>query len=386
MSITPGLGSGAVAAPTDTHLWAENFERDLKDVLSLQDEVARDIASKINVKLTPQERTRLVSARRVNPEAHELYLKGRYYWSKRTREALKKSLYYFQRAIERDSNYALAYAGLAESYGLSGAREYAVFPPKEAYPKAKAAAIRALELDSTLAEPHASLALSKTLFDWDWQDAEQEYKQAIELNPGYADAHHWYALYLTIIGQRREAIAEDKKAESLDPLSLIISADVGLEALGPAGLYDQEMEQCRKTLEMDANFAQAHACLADSYERKGMYKEANVEFQKATSLSGGNPVYLSAVGYTHALAGRRDEALQILNELKARSKREYVAPYAFCALYTTLGDKNQALAWLERAYEERTDMIPELKTWRVYDPLRSDPRVQELLRRIGLPP
>jgi tetratricopeptide (TPR) repeat protein len=188
------------------------------------------------------------------------------------------------------------------------------------------------------------------------------------------------------MGRPAEAIAEDKKAESLDALSLIISADLGLEALGPTGLYDQEMEQCRKTLEMDPNFAQVHACLADSYERKGMYKEASAEFRRATNLSGGNPVYPSAVGYTHALAGTRDEALKILSELKARSKREYVVPYAFCALYTALGDNNQAFAWFKRAYEERTDMILELKMWRVYDPLRSDPRYQELVRRVGLPP
>jgi TolB-like protein/DNA-binding winged helix-turn-helix (wHTH) protein/Tfp pilus assembly protein PilF len=375
-----------IEASTDTHLWADNFERDLKDVLRLQDEVALEIASEIKVKVTPQEQTRLASARPVNPEAHELYLKGRYYWNKRTPKTLKKSLEYFQQAIEKDSSYAPAYAGVAASYAMLGAGAYQVLPAKEAYPKAEAAARRALELDSTLAEAHASLAWSKMVFDWDWQGAEREYKQAIQIDPGYANAHHWFALYLSEMGRHTEAIAEDRTAESLDPLSLIISADLGKEALGPAGLYDQEMEQCRKTLEMDPNFAEAHHCLADSYRNKRMYKEAVAEFQKAVNLSKDDLTYLALLGNAYGLAGERGEATKILNELKARSKHEYVSPDNFCDLYVALGDKDRAFAWLERAYEEHTDAISGLKLWRKYDPLRSDPRYQELLRRVGLPP
>jgi TolB-like protein/Tfp pilus assembly protein PilF len=375
-----------IQAATDKHLWAESYERDLRDVLSLQDEVARAIASEIKVKLTPQEQTRLASARPVNPEAHGLYLKGRYYWNKRTPETLKKSLEYFQQAIEKDPGYAPAYAGLADSYDMLGAGSYRVLPPKEAYPKAEAAAMKALELDSTLAEAHTSLGWSKWVFDWDWQGAEREYKQAIELNPNYANAHHWYAGYLLDMGRYTEAIGEDRKAESLDPLSLIISADLGDEALGPAGLYDQEMEQCRKTLEMDPNFAQAHMCLADSYVRKGMHKEAIAEFEKAIELSAGSLVYVSALGSTYARAGRRDDAIKILNELKARSKQGFVAPDNFASIYAGLGDKDQAFAWLEKAYEERTDAIIGVSAEPWFDPLRSDPRFQELLRRVGLPP
>ncbi len=375
-----------IQAATDRHLWAETYDRDLRDVLALQDEVARAIASEIKVKLTPQEQTRLASARQVNPEAHELYLKGRYYWNKRTPDTLKKSLEYFEQAIEKDPSYAPAYAGLADSYDMLAAGSYAVLPPKQAYPRAEAAAMKALQLDSTLAEAHTSLAWAKIFFDWDWQGAEREFTQAIELNPGYANAHHWYALYLTIMGHHSEAIAEDRKAESLDPLSLIISADLAMEALGPAGMYDQEMEQCRKTLEMDPSFPLAHACLCDSYKNKRMYKEAVAEMQKAIDLSGGSVVWVSALAHTYALAGRRDEATKILNELKARSKREFVSPILFAYIYAGLGDKDQAFAWLEKAYEERSDVVGGLKVGRQLDPLRSDPRFQDLLRRMNFPP
>ncbi len=374
-----------VHAATDTHLWAESYERDLRDVLALQDEVARAIASEIRVKLTPQEQARLMSARPVNPEAHELYLKGRYYWNKRTPETLKKSFEYFQQAIEKDPSYALAYAGLADAYLMLGAGEYAVLPPKEAFPKGESAAMKALELDSTLAEAHSTLGYSKDVFDWDWQGAEREFKQAIEFNPNYANAHHWYAGHLTQMGRHAEAIAEARKAESLDPLSLIISADVAMEALAPAGMYDQAMQQCRKTLEMDPNFAVAHACLSRSYEHKGMHKEAIAEIQNAVNLSGGSLVWVAALGRAYALAGRRDEAIKILNELKARSKREFVPPAGFVGIYAALGDKDQAFAWLEKAYQERSDIIPALKL-PVFDPLRSDPRFQDLLRRVRLPP
>jgi len=216
-----------IHASTDTHLWADSFERDLKEVLALQDEVARDIASQIKVKLTPQEQTRLASAHPVNPEAHQLYLLGRYYWNKRTPETLRKSLQYFHQAIGKDPGYALAYAGLADAYLVSQAGVYGVLPSKEAYPKAQTAAMKALELDSTLAEAHTSLAWCKLVFNLDPQGAEQEYKRAIELNPGYAVGHQLYAGYLSRMGRHTEAIAEDRKAENLDPLSLIISQHLG---------------------------------------------------------------------------------------------------------------------------------------------------------------
>jgi eukaryotic-like serine/threonine-protein kinase len=375
-----------IHASSDTHLWADNFERDMKDVLALQDEVARDIANKIQVKLTPQEQARLTSARPVDPEAHELYLKGRYYWSKRTPDALRKSLEYFQQAVEKDTGYPLAYAGLADCYDMMAAGNYSILPSKEAYPKAEAAARKALELDNTLAEAHTSLAWSKLTFDWDWQGAEREFKQAIELNPGYANAHHWYALYLTIMGRHTEAIAEDRRAESLDPFSLIISTDLGFQALGAAGLYDQEIEQCRKTLEMDPNFANAYNCLADGYLHKRMYKEAIAEIQKAVELSGQSTLWVSTLASTYGRAGRRDEAIKILNQLKARSKREFVSPDLFALVYSGLGDKGQAFVWLEKAYVDRAITLFHLKFSPLYACLRPDPRYADLLRRIGLAP
>jgi eukaryotic-like serine/threonine-protein kinase len=375
-----------IEGSTDKNLWAETYQRDLRSVLALQGEIASAIADKVRAAVTPTERTRLASAQAVDPEAHELYLKGRYYWNKRTPETLKKSLEYFREAVEKDPSYASAYSGLADAYVISGAGNYRVLTPKEAFPKAEAAAMKALELDCTLAEPHASLAWSKMAYDWDWQGAEEEFKQAIELNPNYANAHHWYALFLTVIGKHPQAIAEDEKAASLDPLSLIISSDLGSEALGPAGLYDEEIAQCRKTLEMDPNFAEAHRCVADGYEHKGMYKEAVAELQNAIALSKGNLVYLSSLGYAYSREGRRDETLRILNQLKARSKHEFVAADLFASLYAGLGEKEKALASLEKAYGERDIAMVRLKCGPELDSLRSDPRFQDLLRRMNFPP
>ena len=372
-------------APADRHLWAQTYERNLGDVLSLQDDVARAIVSQINIKLTPKEHARLTGSRPVNPQALDLYLKGRYYWNKRTPEALKKSLECFQQAIERDPNYAPAYAGLADSYAMLAAGFYAVLPPREAYPKAEAAATKALQLDGTLAEAHATLAWSKVFFDWDWQGGEREFKRAIELNPGNANAHHWYAVFLTIMGRHSEAISEDRKAESLNPLSLIISADLAMQAFGPAGLYDQEMEQCRKTLEMNASFPIAHACLSDSYKHKRMYDEAATEMREAIDLSGGSVVWVSALAQIYALAGKRIEAMKILNELNVRSKQEYVSPDLFAEIYASLGENDRAFAWIEKGYEERSDLVGGLKAGRQLDPLRSDPRYQVLLRRMNFP-
>jgi serine/threonine-protein kinase len=383
------ISAQLLEAPRDRHLWAKSYERDLGDVLALQDEVAHAIANEIRVELTPTESAHLTTPRHVDPEAFELYLKGRYYWNKRTRDGLTKSLAYFQQTVEKDPTYALAYAGLADSYLMLGAGAYGVLPPKEAIPKAEAAANKALELDNTLAEAHSTLGYAKWYFDWDLHGAEQQFKQAIALNPGYANAHHWYAGYLGQIGRYAEAIAEDRKAESLDPLSLIISADVAGETLIPAGLYDQAVEQCRKTLEMDPNFPAAHWHLGTAYLRKGTYNEAFAEIQKAIDLSGGNAVLVSRLGVAYALAGRRDDAVKIVNQLHTRSKREYVPTSAFVYIYAALGDQDQAFAWLEKAYQERSDAILGLRNPNPapgFDSLRSDPRYQELLRRAGLLP
>jgi len=372
-----------IHASTDRHLWAETYDRDLRDILTVESEVAQTIANEVRIKLTPQEQAGLASAPPVSPEVRELYLKGRYYWNKRTPETAKKSLDYFQRAIEKDPGYAPAYSALADSYVVLGA--YKVLPPKLAYPKAEAAAMRALEADNRLGEAHAALGVSKMLFDWNWDGAEREFKQAIELSPNYANAYHWYALYLSRMGRHTEAITAARKAESLDPLSLVNSADLGRDALGPAGLYEQELQQCRKTLEMDPNFASAHVCLADSYRRKGMYKEAIAELQRANETSGGGLTLAPALGSAFARAGRRDEAIKILNQLEARSKREFVPASSFAIMYGALGQRDQAFLWLEKGYEEHDTEMLNLRSSPEFDPLRSDARFEDLVRRMNLP-
>ncbi|PYX08604.1 MAG: hypothetical protein DMG85_10290 [Acidobacteria bacterium] len=315
----------------------------------------------------------------VNPEAYEAYLKGRYFWNKRTADGLKKAIDYFNQAIEKDPNYAQAYTGLADSYALLGDWEYGILAPKEAFPRAKAAATKALELDNTLGEAHTSLAFSLDLFDWDWAAAEREFRRAIELNPGYATAHHWYAWHLSEMGRNREAIAEMRKAQNLDPLSLIISADVA-EILLVAHSYDQAIEQSRKTIDMDPNFAVAHYELGQALVQKHMYKEAIAELQKAIELSGGSTTCTSNLAFAYAASGRRKEAVKILSDLKNRSKQN---ASEIALMYVGLDEKDQAMTWLEKAYEQRFN--PSILLRPAFDPLRSDPRFQNLVRRIGLP-
>ena len=372
-----------IHAPTDTHLWAESYERDLRDVLALQDDVARAIASQIRIKLTPQEQVRLASARPVNPEAHEAYLKGRYFWNKRTEEGLKKSLEYFQKAIDVDPNYALGYAGLADSYGILGNNGH--LPPRETHPKAKAAALKALELNDNVAEAHSTLAAVMEEYDFDWAGAEKQHKRAIELNPNCATAHHYYAWHLAHRERVEESITEIKRAQELDPLSLIINMNVG-RMLYYGRRYDEAIEQYRKTLEMDPNLPWAHYLLGVAYEQKGMHGESIAELQKAVSPSEINTIRLAALARAYALDGRRSKALKILHQLKELSKRRYVQPVFVALIYEALGDKDRAFLWLEKAYQDRSVNVPALRTDARFDSLRSDPRFQDLLRRIGLPP
>jgi serine/threonine protein kinase/tetratricopeptide (TPR) repeat protein len=372
-----------IDAATDQHLWAESYERDLRDVLSLQGEVARAIANDIQVKLTPQEQARLVSARSVDPEAYQLYLKGRFYWNKRTEAGLKKGIEYFHQAIDLDPNYALAYAGIADCYSLLGWDLFGPLPPREALPIAKAAARKALETDDSLAEAHNSLAWTKLAFDWDWTGAEREFKRAIELNPGYAITHHWYAECLAGMGRYAEALAEIRQAQELDPLSLIISSIVGW-VLYFDRKNDQAIAEFRKTLELDPNFWVAHWTLGRAYEQKAMFTEAIAEIQKAIDFSGSSPLSFAALGHTYAVSGRRAEAERVLNQLKGSSKQTYISPYGIAAIHAGLGEKDQAFLWLEKAYEERSGWLIWLRAEPGSDPLRSDPRFQDLLRRIGL--
>jgi len=371
-----------IEASTDKHLWSQSYEGELRDTLALQSRVASAIADQIRINLTPREQAALKNVKVVNPEAYESYLKGRYFWNKRTADGLKAALAYFKQAIEEDPKYAKAYSGLADTYALLGDWQYAVMTPKEAFPEAKAAAIHALELDNTLGEAHNSLAFVLDGFDWDLDAGGREFQRAIELNPGYATAHHWYAWHLTLLGRFDEALAEMRKAENLDPLSLIINADLA-ELLGLAHSYDDSIRQSLKTIEMDPNFALAHNQLAQAYLQKHMYAEAVAELQKAVELSRDSPTCIANLARAYVASGKREEAVKLLNTLKKRSTTGYSNASEIAMIYASLGDTDQAMNWLEKGFEERFN--PGVLLRPGFDPLRSDPRFQNLLRRIGLP-
>lgn len=372
-----------IEVPEDRHLWAEAYEGDLQDVLGLQDQVAKAIAGEIRVKLTPQEQTQLTNARRVDPQAQDAYLTGRYYWNRRTTEAMRKSCDYFQAAIAKDRTYAVAYAGLADCYNVLGYYNYRL--PSETFALGKAAAQKALEIDDGQAEAHASLAYAKQYYDFDWTGAEQEYKRAIELNPNYATAHHWYSLYLSEAGRLEEAKAEIRRALELDPLSPIISNTIGCIYFRNRE-YDQGMQQLLRLLDADPDFVAAHDMLGQVYTQKGMYDTAIGEFQKARTLDPADtPKMLLAIGRAHALAGRKAEAEKMLQEVTTISKQKYVPAYYMAQFYSCMGQKDIAFEWLNRALERRDRSLTSLGFDPQLDSLRSDPRFAELLRRVGLP-
>jgi serine/threonine-protein kinase len=368
----------------NSHLWGEQYNRKLADILAVQGEISQEIYNKLRLRLTGEEKTRLAKRPTENIEAYQLYLKGRYYWNKRTEEGFHRAIEYFSEATEKDHNYALAHAGLADSYILLGA--YALVSPKEAYPKAQEAATRALELDDTLGQAHTALAMVKEDYDSDWSGSEREFKRAIELNPGYATAHQWYSEFLSGLGRHEEALAEIKRAQQLDPVSLVINTISGKILLN-AGQDDSAIAQLRKTLEMDPNFAYAHSILGGAYVRKEEFVEAITEFQRATTLSPNITQYKGGLGHAYARAGRSVEARKLLDELKEHSKRSYVSWGIFAIIYAGLGEKDQAFACLEKAHEQRASLLLGRENpTPLLDPLRSDPRFQDLLRRMGLPP
>jgi eukaryotic-like serine/threonine-protein kinase len=369
-----------IHAQTDRHLWAESYDRELKDVLVLQDDVARAIANQIKVTLTPQDETRLASARSVSPEAYEAYLRGRYYWSKRTVEGIKKASDYFHQAIEKDPNYGLAYSGLADCN--SGLAWHGFISPAEALPKAKAAALKAIEIDPQSGEAHASLALVLH-HQWDWAGAEREFNRALELNPNYAHAHHWYADYLSVRGRHEEALVEAKRAFELDPLSPMINTWLGLRYY-LARRYDEAIEQGRKTLEFEPSFAPAQVVLGQAYRQKGMHDEAISELKSATSRSEPSPLYMAQLGVAYAAAGKNAEALTLIDQLQRIARRNYVSSYGMAQIYAAMGDKQQALNWLQTAYDERAVWTAYINVDPVLDALRSEPRFQDLLRRMFL--
>ena len=370
-----------IRATTDQHLWAQSYERDLQDVLALQDEVAYAITQQIEGRLSQKNEERRGNLRPVNPEAYEAYLKGRYFWNKRDRNSLDKSLGYFNEAIAKDPNYALAYAGLADVY-LVLDPDWGI-ESKEVNEKAKAAAQKALTIDDSLAEAHTSLA---TIYhnEWNWQAAEREFKRASELNPSYATAHHWYSIYLATVGRFDESVKEATKAAELDPLSLIISASLG-NRLNEARRYEDAANQCHKTLEMDPNFGLAHLCIGISYVNVGQFKEGISELQKGTELLPGDPYSMEQLGIAYALSGDRARAREVLSKLRDPSRR-YLPAYSIAMVYAGLADKEQTISWLNRGYEEKNDDMIYMKIEPALDPFRSDPRIQDLIRRVGFPP
>jgi len=368
-----------VQVSDQTEVWSESYESSEGDVLALQSEVARAIAQQIQLKLTPQEQARLATSQPINPKAHEAYLLGRHFWSTRSDEGLQKSIQSFEQAIALDPNYAPAYAGLADSYFSSSF--WGLMPAKQAIPKASAAAARAVELDPTLAEAHGSLALVR-LWENDLKAAEREFQQALELNPGYAQGRMRYGDLLIRTGRPEDAVAEMGRALELDPLSLMVNNATGWH-LYLARRYDEAIAQFKKALELDPGFALAHYDLGRVYEQKGMYEQAISEFQKAKELSPETPYILAGLGHCYGVMGRRGEAHKLLEELKALSKRRHVKSLDIAFVHLGLGDREQALEGLERAAAEREGWIGYLNADPIYDPLRSDPRFQSLVRRAG---
>ncbi len=369
-----------VDTATDRHLWAETYERDVGDILSLQSEVAQAIAGEIQVTITPQEVARFARRSAVDPDAYQAYLKGRYHWEKRSEEGLKKAQHFFQEAIDRDPAYAPAYAGLADYYITLG--NFNLADSHEVYPKAKAAALRGLEMDPSSAEAYTSLGSVKGSYEWDREGAERDFRHAIALDPNYANAHHWFADHLVSLGRFDEGMAEIARAQSLDPLSLVMSADAG-GYLFYAGRYDAAVASVRKTLDLDSSFAPSYRQLGGILEQMGKFEEAIEVFEKAKEVSGSATYSLTALAHTYALSGRREEALKMLAELDELAKRKYVSPYSLAAVHVALGDVDRAFAYLDRAVQAHDRALIWIKVAPRFKPIRSDPRFSTILRTIG---
>jgi len=372
-----------VQVSTDHHLWADTYESQMGDVLALQNRVSAAIVNEIRINLTPEERERLAKTPAVAPEAYENYLKGLYYWNKRSDENLTRAIGYFERATQLDPNYALAYAGLSDCYAIISAEIFGTMPASEAAPKARAAAVRALELDPTLAEAQTSLATEKFNYEWDWSGAAQGFERAIGLNPSYATAYQRYSLYLIAMGRAQDSFAQIQKARALDPLSLSINFSLGWR-LYMARQYDAAITQLKDTLEMDPSYELPHLVAGQAYEQKGNYALAIPELRKAVELSRGTPLMVSALAHAYARSGNRAEAEKLLAQLQAKSMNQYVSPYYFAIVCVGLGRTEEALDWLERAVEERTPWLPELKVDPNWDRVRSQPRFIAIMKKIGL--
>jgi TolB-like protein/DNA-binding winged helix-turn-helix (wHTH) protein/Tfp pilus assembly protein PilF len=367
-----------------SQVWAETYERPFRDVLILQSEVAETVAHTIAVTLTPGAQARLARARPVRAEAYQDYLRGRFFWNRRTEGALRQALGYFQKAIAADPGYAPAYSGVADSYLSLGASSIVGgLPPRQAMPQAKAAALKALQIDDALAEAHTSLAMVHLLYDWDSAACEKEFRRALELDPNYTAAHHWYSHYLLALGRTEESLAESKRALELEPLQLVVGIHLGWHYLY-ARQYDQAIAQFRQTLELDPAFPQTQRYAAWAYLQKGMHSEAIAALRAALSGLERDPEIEGELGHALAVAGRRADALVMLEGLAHLSASRYVSPYSVALVHAGLGDRDQALTWLDKAYAERSDYMPYLRLEPMLDGLRSDHRFAALVGRVGL--
>lgn len=364
-------------------LWGQTFDEQFTNIFAVQDQISEQVARALTSSLSSEQKLLLTKRHTENSEAYQLYLKGRYFWNKRTVEGLKKGIRYFNEAVEKDPSYSLAYAGLADSYSLLG--DYEGLPPQQVYPQAKQAAMQALELDEQLAEAHAALAFISAAYDWDWAGAEREYRRAIELNPNYETAHQWYAEYLSAMGRHREAIAEIRRAREANPVSLIVNA-VEAWVLYFAREYDQAIAEGQKVVEMDPQFAEVYEYLKRCYDQKGMYREAIAARQTRRKLLGYDVKESAALREASATTSARVYWQKRLDQEVEESKREPSTAFDMAEIFAQLGQKDQAFSWLERAYEERSFFMMYLKVAPNLDPLRSDPRFADLLRRVGHAP
>jgi TolB-like protein/Tfp pilus assembly protein PilF len=369
-------------APTDTHLWAESYDRDLRDVLALQSEVAQAIAREIRIKLTPVDQARFAEARPVVPEAYEAYLKGLYHWNKRNKEDLKKGIHWFQQAIAKDPTYSPAHLGLADCLSVLGWGGFVA--PDEGCGRAKRLLPEALEMDHASGEAHASLGFATMLYDYDFTTAETEFERSIELSPRYATAHHWFGLYLALMGRFEEGYTEIKRAIRLDPHSAQIRVTLGF-VFSCWRRYDQAIEQYERALEMDPNFLWAHCNMGFTYVDQSKYDRGIAAGRRAVELSQGAMSMIALLGYEYAVAGRLAEARKTLEQLREISKQQYVTSYVVARIYAVLREADEALHWLGTAYQERAAWMVLLKVDHPFDYLRSDPRFQDLMRRMNFP-
>lgn len=360
-------------------VWANTFDEHMTDLFKVQDSISERVATALALTLTGEEQKLLTRKYTQDTEAYHLYIKGRFYWNKRTPEGMKRAIEHFEKAIQKDADYALAYAGLADAYSMP---EYTGLPPQESYQKAQSAAAKAVEIDDTLAEAHTSLAYVAMRHRWDWPQSEKELKRALAINPGYARAHHLYAIYLELMGRSEEALAEAKRAQDLDPLSPAISESYGSRLLN-ARKYDQAIEELRNTLDMEPSFVSPYLSLGQAYLQKGMHAEALMVYQRFMEIEN-SPWGLGGLGYAYAVSGRRREAQKIIAQLQEQSIGDYFPREEIARVYIGLGDKNTAMVWLEKAYQARSDHLVFIKADPAWDDLRSDPRFLHLLNRIGL--